>query len=46
MSMYSADSEIGIDSFSDEDVHVYDLTYINSFMCTDVCPCKDVPTKY
>ena len=42
MELYSQ----GDSSFEfDEEVQVYDLTYINTFMCTDVCPCKDVPTK-
>lgn len=42
MELYSQ----GDSSFEfDEEVQVYDLTYINTFMCTDLCPCKDVPTK-
>lgn len=49
MDQYAADSLGGIQSFTgsgqDELVHVYDLTYINTFMCTDVCPCKSVPTQ-
>lgn len=30
----------------DDVVQFYDLTFINTFMCTDVCPCKSVPAQH
>ena len=46
MQEYFADQEdTGLTQEEMDNMHVYDLTLINTFMCTDVCPCKDVPTK-
>lgn len=43
---YGMDMYQNSDKFiMEEDVQIYDLTFINTFMCTKICPCKDVSTK-
>ena len=45
MEQYFDDSENLLTEEEQATLHIYDLTFINTFMCTSVCPCKDVATK-
>jgi len=45
MDQYFDSSENVLTEEEQESLHIYDLTFINTFMCTSVCPCKDVGTK-
>ena len=42
---FANQEDTGLTQEEMDNMNVYDLTLINTFMCTDVCPCKDVATK-